>query len=204
MHATVSVRLIEITCSLQNVESSFKAAFFVRCKAQNPRKEQWAGHTWSSGGFTTCSVSWLLHVHFWNLQVPGYFTAHVHLHCFLLLFLLISLEGSTCCHQGLKAVSPEQHKCGAVGCLGALQSVKTWYILHHTPFNPFLPGSLKEPVRCAGTLWNLNTNRQLKGSGEDISLISKTPSHWASFRCKSTEASEDAKLCLLMAPATPA
>lgn len=55
----------------------------------------------------------------------------------------------------------------------------------HTPFKPSPPGALEEPVRRPGTLWSLNTKRQLRGSGEDMSLISKTPSHWASSRCKS-------------------
>lgn len=39
---------------------------------------------------------------------------------FLLLFLSISLEGRTCCSQELKEVSPEQHRHGNVGGLGAL------------------------------------------------------------------------------------
>lgn len=79
-------------------------------------------------------------------------------------------------------MSAEQHRHGAVGWLGALQAVMLSREpmacpSPHTAFKPFPSGSLKEPLRRAGTLSSLNTKRQLRGSGEDTSLITKTPSH---------------------------
>lgn len=158
-----------------NCGKQFQSCFL--CKAQNHWKGQWAGPPGAQVGspFALFPDSCRF-----ISGIPSSWLVHSSCSCCIVFSFLWSVW-----KEGLAVPRPEGSEpwaaqLGICRLPGSFQAVNPWHILHLTPFNPFPPGSLKEPVRGAGTLWNLNTKRQLRGSGEKMSLISKTPSHWAS------------------------